>query len=372
MKDLKDIKKLGFGLMRLPKVGEEFDIEQIKVMVDKFMEAGFNYFDTAFAYGGSEEATKKALVDRYDRESFFLATKNAAWINCKTREDAIKQFETSLERTGAGYFDMYLLHNLGNTRTKVFDDFKMWDFVKEQKALGKIRHYGFSFHGTPEELEVLLTEHPDVEFVQLQINYADWDAPNVRARECYETCVRHNKPVVIMEPVKGGSLANPIPSLKEIFDKANPNVSASSWAIRYAASLDNVLTVLSGMSNIAQMEDNLKTMVNFKPLDEDEKEVIKKAVEELNKAIKIPCTNCEYCIKVCPMNIGINSFFEAYNMIYMFNTEDKAKDNYKWAINRGKAPASNCIGCATCEAACPQHLPIVELLADKIVPTFEK
>lgn len=372
MKDLKDIKKLGFGLMRLPKNNEEFDLEQIKLMVDKFIEAGFNYFDTAFVYEGSEEVAKKVLVDRYDRESYFLATKNAAWMHCETREDAIKQFETSLERTGAGYFDMYLLHNLGSPRTEKFDEFGLWDFVKEQKELGKIRHYGFSFHGTPEELEVLLTKHPDVEFVQLQINYADWDSESIRSKECYETCVRHNKPVVVMEPVKGGSLSNPIPSVKEIFDEANKDVSYSSWAIRYAASLDNVLTVLSGMSTISQMEDNLKTMSDFKPLDDKEKEVIQKAVEALNNADKIACTNCRYCTKVCPNNIGINSFFDAYNLIHVYNSEDKAYENYEWAMKRGKNPASMCIQCASCEAACPQHLPIVELLRDKIVPTFEK
>ena len=372
MKDLKDIKKLGFGLMRLPKNGEEFDIEQIKTMVDKFIEAGFNYFDTAFVYTGSEEVAKKVLVDRYDRESYFLATKNAAWLNSKSKEDAIKQFETSLERTGAGYFDMYLLHNLGSPRTEVFDEFGLWDFVKEQKAAGKIRHYGFSFHGTPEELEVLLTDHPDVEFVQLQINYADWDSPTIRSRECYETCVRHNTPVIIMEPVKGGGLANPIPSVKEIFDKANPNVSPSSWAIRYAASLDNVLTVLSGMSTIEQMEDNLKTMSNFKPLDENDREVIKMAVDALNSAEKIACTNCAYCTKVCPNEIGINNFFDAYNLITVYNNVKGAKERYEMTIKHGKNPASMCIQCASCEGACPQHLPIVELLAEKIVPTFEK
>lgn len=372
MKDLKDIKKLGFGLMRLPKNGEEFDIEQIKTMVDKFIAAGFNYFDTAFVYTGSEEVAKKALVERYDRESYFLATKNAAWLNNMSKEEAIKQFETSLERTGAGYFDMYLLHNLGSPRTEVFDKFDLWSFVKEKKQEGKIRHYGFSFHGTPEELEVLLTDHPDVEFVQLQINYADWESPTIRSRECYETCVRHNVPVVIMEPVKGGSLANPIPSVKEVFDKANPDVSASSWAIRYAASLDNVLTVLSGMSTIEQMEDNLKTMTNFKPLDEGEKVVINKVVEALDKADKIACTNCKYCTKVCPNNIGINDFFSAYNMIHVYNSPDKAQENYQMAIKHGKNPASMCVQCAACEGACPQHLPIVELLAEKIVPTFEK
>ena len=371
MKDLKDIKKLGFGLMRLPKNGEEIDIEQTKVMVDKFLAAGFNYFDTAFAYTGSEEAIRKALVDRYDRESYYLATKNAAWINCKTREEAIAQFTTSLERTNAGYIDLYLLHNLGSPRTEAFDKFDMWSFVKEKKDEGLIRHYGFSFHGTPEELEVLLNDHPDVEFVQLQINYDDWESPKIRARECYEICCRHGKPVIVMEPVKGGSLADPIPSVKKVFDEADPSASPSSWAIRYAASLDNVLTVLSGMSNIEQMDDNLKTMANFKPFDDEDRKVIEKVEEALKNADSIPCTNCQYCIHVCPNEIGINDFFKAYNEASVYNNIAKAKQTYERSIKQGKNPASSCIQCASCEGACPQHLPIVELLADKIVKTFE-
>ncbi|MBR0461871.1 MAG: aldo/keto reductase [Erysipelotrichaceae bacterium] len=371
MKDLKDIRKLGFGLMRLPRNGEVIDVEETKVMVDKFIEAGFNYFDTAFVYPGSEDVARQALVERYDRESYFLATKNAAWDNCQSREDAIKQFLTSLERTGAGYFDLYLLHNLGSPRTEFFDKFDMWNFVKEKKEEGLIRHYGFSFHGTPEELEVLLTEHPDVEFVQLQINYADWDSPVIRSRECYETCQRHGKPVVIMEPVKGGSLANPIPSVRKVFDEADPSVSPSSWAIRFAASLDNVLTVLSGMSNISQMEDNLKTMTDFKALSDDDRKVIVRAVEELQKADSIPCTNCKYCVHVCPNDIAINEYFRAYNELNVYNNKARSDQLYNRAISAGKNPASMCIQCATCEGACPQHLPIVELLANKIVPTYE-
>ena len=197
---LEKTKKLGFGLMRLPKKDDVIDVEQVKVLVDQFLEAGFTYFDTAWAYQGSEEAIRQALVERYPRDSFTLATKNAAWINCKTREDAIAQFETSLERTGAGYFDFYLLHNLGGPRTHFFEDYDMWSFVKEMKEAGKIRHYGFSFHSTPEELEEILTRHPDAEFVQLQINYADLENPAIQSRAVYEVARKHGKPVVIMEP----------------------------------------------------------------------------------------------------------------------------------------------------------------------------
>lgn len=204
-----EIRKLGFGLMRLPQKDGVIDVEETKAMVDAFMEAGFTYFDTAWAYAGSEDAIRQALVERYPREKFQLATKNAAWINCKTREEAIAQFDTSLKQTGAGYFDFYLLHNLGESRTQFFDKFDMWSWIKEKKEEGLIRHMGFSFHSTPEELEEILNAHPEMEFVQLQINYADWENPAVQSRACYEVARKHGKPVVIMEPVKGGMLANP-------------------------------------------------------------------------------------------------------------------------------------------------------------------
>ncbi|MBR4759612.1 MAG: aldo/keto reductase, partial [Lachnospiraceae bacterium] len=200
-------KKLGFGLMRLPRIegsDDVIDIEQTKEMVDLFMDAGCTYYDTAWIYPGSEEAIKKALVDRYPRESYTLATKNAAWAGCKTREDAIAQFETSLNRTGAGYFDYYLLHNLGQNRTKAFEEFDMWRFAFDMKAEGKIKHVGFSFHSTAEELEEILTAHPEAEFVQLQINYGDWENIDIQSRKVYEVARKHEKPVVIMEPVKGG------------------------------------------------------------------------------------------------------------------------------------------------------------------------
>lgn len=204
-----NIKKLGFGLMRLPKLeGDVIDIEQTKKMVDLFMDAGFTYFDTAWAYAGSEDAIRQALVERYPREKFQLATKNAAWINCKTREEATAQFDTSLKQTGAGYFDFYLLHNLGEARTRYFDDFGLWDWVQEKKVQGLIKHAGFSFHSTPEELDTILNAHPEMEFVQLQINYADWENSAIQARGCYEVARKHGKPIVIMEPVKGRYACN--------------------------------------------------------------------------------------------------------------------------------------------------------------------
>ncbi len=354
-----NIKKLGFGLMRLPQKDGAIDVEQVKVMVDKFLAAGFTYFDTAWAYPGSEDAIRKALVERYPREKFQLATKNAAWINCKTRKDAVAQFETSLKQTGSGYFDFYLLHNLGESRTKFFDDFDMWSFVQEKKKEGLIRHVGFSFHSTPEELEAILAAHPEMEFVQLQINYGDWENPAIQSRACYEVARKHNKPVVIMEPVKGGMLANPPESVKKILQAAEPKSSCASWAVRFAANLDGLITVLSGMSNVEQMEDNLSYMKEFRKLTAAQEETIKKAQEALAKIPIIPCTTCNYCAKVCPQDIGISGTFTAMNYLTLYGDKDAAKHQENWLVNmHGKKPAADCVKCGACEKACPQHIAI--------------
>ncbi len=365
-----DIKKLGFGLMRLPQKDGKIDVEQTKVMVDKFLDAGFTYFDTAWAYAGSEDAIRQALVERYPRDKFQLATKNAAWINCKTREEAIAQFDTSLKQTGAGYFDFYLLHNLGESRTKAFDDFDMWSWIQEMKAEGKIKHIGFSFHSTPEELEEILNKHPEMEFVQLQINYADWENPAIKSRECYEVARKHGKPVIIMEPVKGGMLANPPEQVQKVFKEADPNASVASWAIKFAASLDGVITVLSGMSNIEQMEDNISYMKDFTKLSDKEEETINKAQEVLKSIPLIPCTTCNYCAKVCPMNIGISGSFTAMNYLTLYNDMAAAKHQEEWLVGgHGLKKASECIKCGRCEQACPQHIQIrkeLEKVAEKL------
>lgn len=277
------IPKLGFGLMRLPMNGEKIDVEQTKKMVDKFISEGFCYFDTAYGYndGASEAAAKEALVDRYPREKFLLATKLPAWAGAKSREEAEQMFYTSLERTGAGYFDFYLLHNLGEERTHFFDDYDIWNFLQERKKEGLIRHLGFSMHDKADVLDRILTEHPEMEFVQLQINYADWEDPTIESRKCYEVARKHGKPVIIMEPVKGGTLANPPKEVTDILKTADAEASPSSWAIRFAASLDGVITVLSGMSNMEQMEDNTSYMKEFAPLSEDEQKVICKGERDI-------------------------------------------------------------------------------------------
>ena len=359
------MKKLGFGLMRLPQKDGQIDIEETKQMVDMFLEAGFTYFDTAWAYPGSEDAIRQALVERYPRDRFTIATKNAAWIDCKTKEDAVSQFETSLRQTGAGYFDYYLLHNLGEGRTKYFNDFDMWEWIQEKKREGLVKNAGFSFHSTPEELEELLTAHPEMDFVQLQINYADWENPAVQSRKCYEIARKYEKPIIVMEPVKGGMLATPPQSVVNILKEAEPGSSAASWGIRFAADKAGVITVLSGMSSIAQMRDNLSYMTDFTGLTEEQRRVIKSAQEELAKIPLIPCTTCNYCAKVCPMDIGISGSFTAMNYLTLYGDKDAALGQENWLVGKhGRKRADQCIKCGKCEAACAQHIKIRENLEE--------
>lgn len=373
MSDLeKSIKKLGFGLMRLPRIENAIDLEQTKQMVDMFIANGFTYFDTAWAYEGSEEATRKALVERYPRQCYQLATKNAAWLNCKTKQDATDQLNTSLQRTGAGYFDFYLLHNLGENRTHFFDEFELWDWVQEKKQEGLIRHVGFSFHSTAEELEEILKKHPEMEFVQLQINYADWNNPAINSSGCYEVARKYNKPVIIMEPVKGGMLANPPASVLEILKAAEPDSSAASWAIRFAANLDGVITVLSGMSNLEQMQDNLSYMKNFNGLSKSQIQTLDAVQKELNKFPLVPCTTCNYCAKVCPQNIGISGSFTALNILTLYQDQEAANHQENWLVSgHGKQRAVSCIQCGRCEQVCPQHIAIRDEL-QKVVKAFHQ
>ena len=356
----KETPKLGFGLMRLPQKGSQTDIEQVKKMVDLFMNAGFTYFDTAFVYGTSEQDIKKALVDRYPRNSYTLATKLNAFMMCHDEKSAKEQFYKSLERTGAGYFDYYLMHAFMENNYTKYDQYRIWDFVKERKAEGLIRHFGFSFHAGPKLLDKLLTEHPEVDFVQLQINYADWNDPTVNSRANYEVARKHGKSIVVMEPVKGGKLADPPKEVKKLFSDYAPKMSPASWAIRFVASLDGIITVLSGMSSIAQMEDNLSYMKNFQPLNAEEQKIIREAQKILGNSAEIPCTACHYCTDGCPKHIPIPDIFSAANLQLGNGQTAQAKERYL-AIPKGQR-AADCIGCKQCERACPQHLKITGFL----------
>ncbi len=363
--------KLGFGMMRLPRIAgtQDIDLEHTKQMVDAFLQAGGKYFDTAYVYEGSEAATKAVLCDRYPRESYYLADKlNASDFACKSEQEAKNEIKVSLERTGAGYFDFYLLHGIDAGNKEKFEQYGIWEYMKQLKEQGMIKHYGFSFHYSPEQLDELLTEHPDVEFVQLQINYTDWEDPFICSRRCYEIATKHGIPVIVMEPVKGGKLAEPPQPVKDILQRANPDVSFASWAVRFAASLPNVMMVLSGMSDIQQMEDNIQTMRQLHPLNDEEQNVLEEAKEALKQFADIACTACHYCTPGCPMDIHIPEIFGVMNVYKMYGNLDEARNEYKW--RPGGEKASACIQCGQCENACPQHLPIINLL-EEVVETLE-
>ena len=358
--------KLGFGLMRLPKNADgSIDLEQTKKMADIFIENGGTYFDTAFVYdnGGSEEAFRKAVVERYPRDAYTICTKLNAWHGAHDEESAKQEFYTSLERLGTGYFDFYLLHALMPDNMHLYDDYGIWDFVKQRRDEGLIKHWGFSFHGTPQMLRELLEKHPDVDIVQLQINYADWEDSSAHSRECYEIAQEFNKPVIVMEPIKGGTLADPPQKVKELFLAADPDASVASWAIRYAASLDGVMVVLSGMSNIQQMNDNMSYMKDFKPLTEKEQEIINKARDIIANDLSIPCTACHYCTDGCPMSIPIPEIFKVANDHILAHKTPRGRKAYA-AATEGRGKASDCVECGQCEAACPQQLKIISLLKE--------
>lgn len=368
----KEIKNFGFGLMRLPMIETEIDIEQTKEMVDLFLANGFTYFDTAYGYLNqrSEGAAKVCLVDRYPRESFQLATKLPAWNGPKTTAEAEQMFFTSLERTGAGYFDFYLLHNLGGKRTHFFEDYDLWNFIAKQKEEGLIKKVGFSFHDNAKALDELLTLHPEVDFIQLQINYADWENGSIQSRLCYEVADKHNKPIIVMEPLRGGALTNPPDSVASILNDNENDTSYAEWGLRYAASLDRVFMVLSGMSTLEQMKQNIHFMKDFTPLSEQEQETITRAQEALNAIPSIPCTNCQYCVKECPKGIPIPDLFNAMNKHLVYNQYAAGKQSYSFFTKSGNL-ASTCISCKRCEQTCPQHIAISDEMK-RLADTFEK
>ncbi len=372
-------KKLGFGFMRLPVLSEkdrgQIDYDRLYRMVDTFMERGFTYFDTAWMYHNfqSEPALKRAVVDRYPRDAFTVATKMPTMM-LESPEEQERIFEEQLANTGAGVFDYYLLHDLNVVTYKTVTEYGTIPYLEKQKAAGRIRRLGFSFHDSADFLDRILTEHPDMDFVQLQINYLDWDNPGIQSRKCYETARKHGKPVIVMEPVKGGTLASLPPEAEKIFRDIHSDWSPASWAIRFAASLEGVMVVLSGMSTEAQLEDNTSFMKDFTPLTDEEREAVFRVRDILNRSTEIPCTGCRYCVEAnkCPMGIPIPDFFALYNA-------EQADTNDLWSpqieyyenmVIHGAGKASDCIQCRGCEAMCPQRIPITDWLK-KVSETLE-
>ena len=362
-------KKFGFGCMRLPMNGEEVDLEQTKKMVDTFIEQGFNYFDTAHGYiqGKSEKALKECLTSRYPRDKYILTDKLTANF-FKKEEDIRPLFESQLEICGVDYFDFYLMHAQGAGNYAHFKECHAYETAFELKKEGKVRHVGISFHDKPEVLEQILTEYPEVEVVQIQFNYVDYDDPAVQSRACYEVCRKHNKPVIVMEPVKGGNLVNLPEDAKAVLNELYGG-SPASYAIRFAAGFPGMMMVLSGMSSMEQMNDNLSYMKDFQPLNEAELAAVKKVQEIFKSKNLIPCTACRYCIDGCPKHISIPDLFAIMNTKQIYH--DWNADYYYNVVHTALGrKASDCLKCGKCEKVCPQHLQIRNLLED-VAKEFE-
>ena len=363
--DLSKMPKLGFGMMRLPQTDQKIDLEQVCSMVDRYMEAGLNYFDTAYVYhqGTSEIAAREALVKRYPRDSFMLATKLPAW-EIKEQSDVERIFQEQLERAGVDYFDFYLLHSVEDgANYETYVKYDCFDWCMQRKAEGKIRHFGFSFHGSPELLETILDAHPEVEFVQIQYNYLDRTNPVVRSQMLYEILHERNIPIIVMEPVRGGMLSSMPPEIEARFKVRQPEKSIASWALRFVGSMPGIMTILSGMSNDEQMEDNLHTFTHFEPLAEDEFAIVNEITDELMSMPQIGCTACRYCCDGCPSQISIPDVFRTINTLRRYPDDWRSKNFYSGLIQRS-GKASDCIACGQCESVCPQHLPIIELMKE--------
>lgn len=359
------IGKLGMGMMRLPQAGGEIDLETTKKMADLFLEAGGIWVDTAYGYhnGKSEFAVREAVVARHPRDSFQLATKLPVWL-VKTPEDPERLLQEQLSRTGAGSFDRYMLHALGAERLPLLEELGVWDFLKSVKARGLAKSIGFSFHDTADVLEQILSKHPEAEFVQLQINYLDWEDKDVQSRLCYETARAHGVDIIIMEPIKGGSLGALPAEVSVPLRALHPDWSDARWALEFCLSLDGVSTVLSGMSEPGQMTDNIHSFKHFEPLNAEEMAALKEAVAILQAMPSIACTGCGYCVESCPQRIKIPDIFETTTGVMRFGAQPGLIGHYEWLVSEGSGRASDCIACQACEAHCPQHLAIASLMTD--------
>ena len=372
------MKKLAFGMMRLPLIDENdeasVDYNQVNDMADLFMERGFTFFDTAYPYheGNCEVAFRKAVVERYPRDSYIIADKLPLF-SIKSEDQLEPIFAEQLERTGVEYFDYYLMHNVSGFSEPGFLDVDSFAFTNKKKEEGKIKHLGLSTHANAEYLDSILTMHPEMEFVLLQINYLDWENEGVESRKCYEVACKHNKPVMVMEPLKGGFLADIPPEAEKLMKDYNPDASVISWALRFVASLDNVFMILTGASSLKQLKENIEDFENFKPLNDEEYEILNKVADIIQSNITVDCTKCKYCLDACTEEINIPKVFDLYN-------SEKILDPAPWTpignayLNYSKLPgvgiASDCSECGMCVEECPQHIDIPEVMKD-VAKTFE-
>lgn len=358
------MKKLGFGLMRLPCIDGNIDHEAVNKLVDEYLSHGFSHFDTAYVYHGgtSEIAFRECVVKRYPREAYTITDKIPGW-EVKSQDDYPRVINTQLERCGVNYFDYYWLHGIGRWNYDGWEEQGGFDFLKRLKEEGKAINTGFSFHDNAEFLDMILTKHPEIDCVQLQINYIDWEDEGVQSRLCHEVAVKHGKPVIVMEPVKGGLLASIPEEAERLFKQYHPEMSVASWAIRYAASLPNVINVLSGMSNMDQVNDNVGYMTDFEPLNSEEKEIISQVIEIIHKSIAVPCTGCKYCVDSCPQKIAIPDYFTMYNHMFKYPGSKPPMWRYNQLIKDHGKP-SDCIECRECETHCPQHIAIADHLKE--------
>ena len=364
------MKKLGFGLMRLPLTdpdnGASINMPEFERMIDAFIANGYTYFDTAWMYhdGFSEKAVKTALMQRHPRESFTLTTKlHGGYV--KSFEDRDRIFNEQLNKTGAEYFDYYLLHAIGRDMYEnKYLKFDCFNWLREKKRMGLVKHIGFSFHDSAAVLDRILTEQPDMEFVQLQLNFLDWESEGVQSRLCYEVACKHGVPVIVMEPVKGGILANLPHTAADILKQKDEKSSPAAWALRFAGGLDNVYMVLSGMSNMQQLEENMALFDELKPLNDEEKATLERVVSLMTHSDAISCTACSYCTDGCPKNIAIPKYFSLYNtdLLEREGREWSAQESYYENLAHNFGKADDCIECGQCESVCPQHLPITDLL----------